>query len=100
MRVPGAKIPLPLGAPFPPPPPPQPLPDPSQRVGMGSPNQARWLPPDGPTRRQSGQALHPTGLRLVRQVSLDSRVPAVASGPLNNRGWGSGLGWKGWQVGF
>jgi hypothetical protein len=70
------------------------------RCGMGPRNRARWLPPHGPTRRQSGQAIHPTRLRLERQVSLDSRIPAVASGPLNHRGRGSGLGWKGRQVVF
>ena len=29
----------------------------------------------------------PVGLRLVRQVSLDSRGPAIPPGPLNRRGW-------------
>jgi hypothetical protein len=78
-------------SPWLPPLPAQPIPEASQRVGMGPRDQARWLPPDGPTRRQSGSALHPWRLRLVRQVSLDSRLPAVASGPLHHRGRGSGL---------
>ena len=76
------------------------VPEGSQRVGMGPRDQARWLPADCPTRRQSGEAIHPTGLRLVRQVSLHSRGPSVPSGPLDHRGRGSGLGWKGWQVRF
>jgi hypothetical protein len=84
MRVPGARFISPL--------PPQPLPEGSQRVGMGPRNQARRLPTDGPTRRQSGQVIHPTGLRLVRQVSLDSRGAAVPSGLLHVRGPGSGPG--------
>jgi bifunctional non-homologous end joining protein LigD len=55
MRVPGAKIPFPPSfiAPC--------LPSPSQKAPSGlawvHEIQARWLPPDGPTRRQSGPAI-------------------------------------------
>jgi hypothetical protein len=59
-----------------------PIPEGSQRVGMGPRDQARRLPLDGPEGWPSGQAIHPTGLRLVRQVSLDSRGIAIPSGPL------------------
>jgi hypothetical protein len=76
----------------------QPIPEGSQWLGMGPRNQARWLPPDCPTRRQSGQAIHPTGLRLVRQVSPDSRLASVPAGQVHHCGRRGGLGWKGRQV--
>jgi hypothetical protein len=85
---------------FIPPWPAQPVPVASQRVGLGSRDQARRLPTDGPKGRQPGQALHQAGLRLVGQVSSDSRGPAIPSGPLNHRGRGGGLGWEGRQVRF
>jgi hypothetical protein len=69
-------------------------------VRHGSTKSARRLPLDGPTRRQSGPAIHPPGLRLERQAFLDSRGAAVPSGPLHHRGRGSGLGWERRQVGF
>jgi hypothetical protein len=84
MRVPGAKMPLPLGLHTPLPA--QPVPEGSQRVGMGPRDQARWLPPDGPKGWQPGQALYPTRLRLERQISLDSRGAAIPAGPLHHRG--------------
>ena len=80
LRVPGAKIPLPQGfiAPC--------LPTATQRPPGG----LAWvheIKHDGyrlmaPPRRQQGPAVHPEGLRLERQVSLDSRGTAVASGPV------------------
>jgi hypothetical protein len=98
MRVRRAKIPLPLGLH-------SPLsshsvPQGSQGVGMGPRNQARRLPTDGPTRRESGQAIHPPRLRLVRQVSLDCRVASVPEGAVHHCGWGSGLGRNGRQIGL
>ena len=95
MRVRGAKIPLfsyllsPLR-----------VPEGPQRFGMGPRNQHDGYRLDGPTRRQSGPAIHPPGLRLERQAFLDSRGAAVPSGPLHHRGRGSGLGWERRQVGF
>jgi hypothetical protein len=90
MFVPGAKIPLPLGFI------PTCLPSPSQKAPSGS----AWvheikhdgLPLDGPKGWQSGQAIHPTGLRLVRQVSPDSRGASVPTGQVHHRGRGSGVG--------
>ena len=32
---------------------------------------------------------------MVGQVSSDSRIPPVPSGPVNHRGRGSGVGWQG-----
>jgi hypothetical protein len=56
-----------------------PIPEASQRLGMGPRDQARRLSADCPKRRQSSQAIHPTGLRLEREISPDSRIllPAV-----------------------
>ena len=95
MRVRGAKIPLfsyllsPLR-----------VPEGPQRFGMGPRNQHDGYRLDGPTRRQSGPAIHPPGLRLERQAFLDSRGAAVPSGPLHHRGRGSGLGWERRQSDF
>ena len=69
-------------------------------LGMGPRDQARRIPADCSKGWQAGPAIHPTRLRLERQVSLDSRVPTVPPGPLHCRGRGSGLGWDGRQVGL
>jgi hypothetical protein len=66
MLVPGAKFHTPLST--------DTLPEGSQRVGMGPRNQARWLPADCPTRLQSGQALHPSRLRLVHWSGKYPRI--------------------------
>jgi hypothetical protein len=72
-----------------------PIPEASQRLRVGPRNKH-----DGyrPIARRDGNRVR--GYDLVGQVSLDSRLPPVPSGPLNHRGRGSGLGWNGPQVGF
>jgi hypothetical protein len=76
----------------------QPLPEVSQWLRMGPRNQTRRVPAHCPKGWKSGQALHPTRLRLVRQVSLDCRVASVPPGPVHHRGWRGGLGWQGREV--
>jgi hypothetical protein len=70
------------------------------RFSMGPRNQARWLPADCSLGWQSGQAIHPSRLRLVGQVSFGYLRLCARFGSVQSSWTGKRLAWVGEQVGF